>query len=298
MQVQVVDLLGADPGRSQGFFHGRLGTKAIGLRRGDMVGVAAGAAAQQADRLAAGQRFLAHQKQRRAFADIDALAVGREGLARFGRNGLQGGKPIEGQAAQAVHAATEHRIAKPQIDQALGTKQGPRPGGAGGGDHVAGAAQSQPVAEKGGRRRQLLLGIVIAGRQLAVLLVLGNALAGFFDARGAGAENHADAPGTELGDGGADLAFDFQGSGQQQLVIAAGWMAGQGGQRGQFARHGAHRQRPLGHPAALRAHAAGIAGKQRLGHGGLALAEGAVEAQGIEINRHQGALSSGSGLIR
>ena len=39
MQVQVIDLISADPGCRQCFAHGRLGTKAIGLRCGNMVSI-------------------------------------------------------------------------------------------------------------------------------------------------------------------------------------------------------------------------------------------------------------------
>ncbi len=146
-----------------------------------MVSVRAGAAAKQHDwrRLPIHQlptpHLASHKKERRTFADIDAVTVGRERIAARIGHRLQRREAIQGQAAETVHPTTEHRIAHPHTQQTLGTEQGAGAGGAGGGDHIAGAAQLQPLAEKRRRRHQLLLAVAVVGRQLSRALLLGDA---------------------------------------------------------------------------------------------------------------------------
>ena len=149
------------------------------------------------------------------------MAIDGKRVAALRRDGFQGGKTIQGQATQAVHATADHRIAHPEVQQTLRAQQRPRARGTGGGNAKARPAQTQPVTEKIRRFSQLLLRVVIMRRQLALVEIGGDALAGFLNARGAGAEYHGDTLGAETADGGAQFWLDFQRGSQQQLVIAA-----------------------------------------------------------------------------
>jgi len=65
----------------------------------------------------------------------------------------------------------------------------------------------------------LLIGVVSG--ELLVLQVVGNALAGLINARGAGAQHDGDALAAEGCDGLLDSVADLQGGFEQQLVVAA-----------------------------------------------------------------------------
>ncbi len=107
------------------------------------------------------------------------------------------------------------------------------------------------------------------------------------NARGAGAEHHADPPGAVTGNGGANLRLDLHRGGQQQLVITALRRLQTSRHRRQLAGYRADRQVAATDPTALRLHATGIAGQQRRRDGLLAAAEGANQAQVRQISRHQ-----------
>ena len=131
------------------------------------------------------------------------------GLHGSGGHRFEGREAVQGQAAQAVHAAADHRVAQALLQQAMGAEQGAGAGGTGGGLAVHRAGQAQPVGEEGGRRGHLLLGVVVVGGQLALLEEARNAVTGLTDARGAGAQHQADAGGAVTSDGGAQLGFDL-----------------------------------------------------------------------------------------
>ena len=255
-----------------------------------MVGVGGGATAEQAD---AGALFGAgHQKQRGGFPDVDAMAVGRKRVAALVGYRLQAGKTVQGQLAQAVHAAAQHRIAQAHAQQALGGEQGAAAGGTGSGLAVRRAAEAQPVGEEAGGCGDLLTAVAVSLWQLAAVHIFGDMLASLGDARCAGAEYYGDAAGAVSGDGGLDVVMDLQGSGQQQAVVAAGRLLEAGGHFRQRCIHRANGHAALGNPARLPLHAVSAAGEQCLGHCLLALAQGADHAQGGESSDH-GCVSSG-----
>ncbi len=220
VQVEVIDLFRCAAGSGQRLAHGGKRAAAFRFGGGYMVGVGTGAAAKQGDGTISG--LAGHQKQRRRLADVDAVAVAREGIAQRLAGGFQRGEALQGQVAQAVDTAAQHCIANAGVEQAFGAEQGAGTGGAGGGDGIAGATQLQPFAEKARRRRQFLMSIVVARRKAAIVQQAGDAFSGFLDAGGAGAQDHTDAMPAVAGDGLANIAFDLQCSGQQQLVVAGG----------------------------------------------------------------------------
>ncbi|MNY57485.1 hypothetical protein D3C86_1937030 [compost metagenome] len=79
----------------------------------------------------------------------------------------------------------------------------------------------QPVGEKIRRGREFLLLIVILSRELFFVDVMGQALAGLVDARGAGAQHHTNAVVAVGLDCAVDLRADLQRGLQQQLIVAA-----------------------------------------------------------------------------
>ncbi|MNF75930.1 hypothetical protein D3C84_580230 [compost metagenome] len=285
VQVQVADLLRLQPGLVQSLAHRLLGTPAGRLRRGNVVRIGAGAAAQQGDRLAVSGLF-AHQEQHRRFADIDAVAVQRKRVAAFAGHRLQRGKTVEGQLAQRVDATAQHHIAHPQIEQAPGAHQRAGAGGARGGNHIGGAAQLQPLGEEICRCAELLLLIVIRVWKALIADVVGQPLTGFVDARRAGAQHHADAMAAVSLDRVIDVLANLQGGFKQQLIVAAALPAQLGRDRRQLAAHRAHRQRSLRHPAGLAAHAGAIAGKQVAGDFLLAAPQRADHPEGVQVGRH------------
>ncbi|MCY1431335.1 hypothetical protein D9M71_473000 [compost metagenome] len=149
---------------------------------------------------------------------------------------------VEGQLAQCVDTTAQHHVAYPQVEQALGTHQSAGAGGAGGGDHVGRAAQLQPVGEKVRRRAEFLLLVVVVGRELLFAHVEGQALAGFIDARSAGAQHDPDTVAAIAPDGLIDVGANLQRGLHQQLIVAAA-LAGQlDGNRHEFTRDRTHRQ--------------------------------------------------------
>ncbi|MNV86437.1 hypothetical protein D3C71_1804730 [compost metagenome] len=88
MQVQVGDLFRLQIGPAQRLAHCLLGATPRGLWCRNVVRIGAGATAEQGDRLAV-TRLLAHQKQHRCFADVDAVAVHRERIAALSGHRFQ-----------------------------------------------------------------------------------------------------------------------------------------------------------------------------------------------------------------
>ena len=129
--------------------------------------------------------------------------------------------------------------------------------------------------------------VIVVGGELRVLQVMGNATAGFVNARGAGAEHNPD-PARAVGlDGLTNLIFNLQRRFQQQLVIATALLGQFRGQARQFAVYGGHRHDALRHPAAFGTHARAVAGKQLAADLRLATAKGADHAKGIEVGGHR-----------
>ena len=149
----------------------------------------------------------------------------------------------------------------------------------------------QPVGEEIGRGAKRLLLIVVVGGELVFPQIVGDATAGFIDARGAGAEHDANARRAERLDRLPDLVVNLQRGFQQQLVIAAAMGFQPGRYRRQFTVHSGHRQHTLRHPAAFGAHAGAVAGKQAAADFALVAAQGADHAEGIEVGAHRAAPS-------
>src|SRR5690606_36465289 len=212
-------------------------------------------------------------------ADVDAVAVDRKRIAQAFAGSLQRTETLQGQVAEGVHAAADHRVAKPGIQQPPGAEQGACAGSAGGGYAVAGAGQLQPVAEETRRGRELLVAVVVVVWQLPVLDQPGDALAGLLDAGGTGAQHHADTPGTVARDGRADLWFDLLRGRQQQLIVARLVVQVLERQGRKLAGNRADRQLTAGNRLRVRLHAAGITGQQARGHFSLASAESAEHAE-------------------
>ncbi len=254
VQVEIRDVRGRQAGAGQRLGHGVSRTAAARLGGGNMVRIRTGPGAQQGNAVVV--RWLAgHQKQHGRFADIDAVAIARERVAAFVRHRFKGREAIDGQLAQAVDAPAQNRVAQVHVEQPTRTEQGAGAGGAGGGNHVGRAAEVQPRREEVGRSAELLLAIVVAVRKGLIGQVAGDPAARFVDARGAGAQNYADAATTIADDRLLNVRLDLEGGGEQQLVVAAALLAERRRDRRQQAFHAGHGQRALGYPAAFRAHA-------------------------------------------
>ncbi|MNI42443.1 hypothetical protein D3C73_967390 [compost metagenome] len=202
------------------------------------------------------------------------------------RDRFQRRETVEGQLAQGIDTATQHRVADAQVQQALGTHQGPGTGGASRGNDIGRPAQLQPFGEEVCRRTQFLLLVVVLGRELLFAQVVRQALAGLVDTRSTGAEHDTDAIAAVSLDRAVDVRADLQRGFQQQLIVAT-VMARHVGWKGcQVALDRADRQRALRHPAGLFAHAAAVAGKQVAGNLLLVAAQRADQSEGIEVSRH------------
>ncbi|MNQ60634.1 hypothetical protein D3C85_749190 [compost metagenome] len=144
----------------------------------------------------------------------------------------------------------------------------------------------QPVGKEVRRCAEFLLLIVVLWRELVFTNVMGQALAGFVDARGAGAEHDADAMATVSLNRLVDVLTNLQGGFEQQLVVAAALSGQLGGDRRQFAIHRAHWQRPVRHPTGFAAHAGAIAGKQAARDFLFVATQGADHPEGVQVGRH------------
>ncbi|MNC62473.1 hypothetical protein D3C75_1125010 [compost metagenome] len=79
----------------------------------------------------------------------------------------------------------------------------------------------QPVGEKIRRRAEFLLLVVVVGGELLFAHVTRQALAGFVDARSAGAQHDTDALAAVSLDGLVDVVANLQRGLHQQLIVAA-----------------------------------------------------------------------------
>ena len=125
-----------------------------------------------------------------------------------------------------------------------------------------------------------------------MLQVMGNALTGFINARGTGAQHDGNTIAAESSDCLLNIALYLQCGFEQQSVVAAVLLFEPSGDRCQFAAYRADGRRAFRHPAALPLHARAVTGKQFARHFGGASAQRADHAQCVEVSSH-GAASSG-----
>ncbi|MCY1180830.1 hypothetical protein D9M73_213020 [compost metagenome] len=144
----------------------------------------------------------------------------------------------------------------------------------------------QPFGEEVCRRPELLLLVVVLGRELLFAQVVRQALAGLVDTRSTGAEHDTDAIAAVSLDRAVDVRADLQRGLQQQLIVATVMARHVGRNACQFAQDRTDRQRALRHPPGLFAHAAAVAGKQVAGDFLLVAAKCADQSEGIEVSRH------------
>jgi hypothetical protein len=117
VEIDVVDIGRRKPGAVQGALHGRLCPEALRMGCRHVKGIAALSDAEQPHGAGRDSDPL-QQRESRALADGQAIALRIEGAARSVGGELQGVKTIEGGQAQGIHAADDRGVAGPRGDHA------------------------------------------------------------------------------------------------------------------------------------------------------------------------------------
>ena len=135
----------------------------LGMRCGDVVGVARFADAQQQHIVAiqsVGDSF--EQRKSGGLANRDSIARGVERTTRQRGAQLQRVKPVQGGQAQGVHAAHDRGVDHIRFDHAARGSEHLGAGGAGTGHGHGGAFQVQPPAQKIGPDEFAERGVVLS----------------------------------------------------------------------------------------------------------------------------------------
>ena len=185
-----------------------------------MVGVAAGAVAQERQALAV--VIARHHKGGGRFADIDAVAALGKRIGDACGQDFQRRKAVNRQRRQGIDAAAHHRVAQIRAQQPRRADQRPRAGRAGGGNAVAQPAQTIGGGDEiGGRGQQLLL---LAEGQAVPRAAVGNVAEQrnvFVGAAHRSADHHRHPFGAVAGHGSLNLRLDLFERVPQKLVVAA-----------------------------------------------------------------------------
>ena len=129
------------------------------------------------------------------------------------------------------------------------------------------------------RHADLLLCVVVAGREGATRTVCGDCHLSFSDSRRAAAENDADSATTVACQRSIDGVLDLRQCGEQQAVVAAGVVGEHGGDFRQVAACATNSGRAVEQPAVFHDHAAAVAGEEPPRHFICAAAERINDAE-------------------
>ena len=242
VQVDIVDLAGRHAGACQCLLDRQPRASAGRIGRRHMMAVRRFAPAAQGDRSGTVLGLQAHQKQRRALADIDAVAIGAERIAWRGADRLKCAESGYREGAQRIDAAGQDCIAHPHLQQASRARHRFGARRASAGVDIGRSANAELRRQHRCWRAQFLLAVMELHRQGAVRHIFPHRGFTLGNAGGAGAEHDADACRAMASDRGIDRRPDLFQGGQRQLVVAAALHHRQGRRTGQHSIHQTERQ--------------------------------------------------------